>query len=529
MTLNRFLLISAFLIFLFVSGVEAYTETFYLRANGNGSAPETVKGAFGVNDVNNAGNWGVDDKNDGKIGPNDRVVVLDDDGVFRPAGPRRVHSNFLIIQGSGLPGKPITIQGEAGGNPVLLGSLSKSAFDDWTNESGNLWKTADGSFFIDPGFILVGSESQAKVTVRQKNKNDLNADHEWFYDFANDCVYLYNDAGNPAIEYINIEISAVERIIFSDKKKYITVKNLTLKYSGRNGFWIESPDNWIIDSCTVKFGGGHYCKGTLRDGNAITYYRGATNSVITKCSVSQWYDVGICLETGYSYANASNIIFSNNKVDRCGGGINAQLVSDKEGISIDNVLITNNTVTNAGSGFGIGEDGYGIGAGSTTYGDISEARNITITNNYIDTFASTGIAITGGINYNVQQNFITNGTRKNTYTKAVGGIAIRGTPWSDVTGTFAYNMISYCDVPGIELYYNNQLVKIYNNTIYKCGDTHKIIYGNTAIRFSNSDNYIFKNNIVVSKPDNSTISYHALQINNRPANAILDNNIYFKK
>ena len=529
MNFNRFLLVPAFLTLLSVTGVEAHTETFYLRANGNGAAPKTIEGAFGVNDFNNSNNWGTDDENDGKIGPNDRVIVLDDDGVFRPASAGQAYSNLLIIRGSGIAGKPVTIQGEDGGNPTLLGSLSKNNFTDWTNESGNLWKTINGSFFVDPGFVLVGAESQANVAVRQKYKNDLNADREWYYDSTNDCVYFYNDGGNPAIEHKNIEIGAVERIIFSDKKKYITVKELTLKYSARNGFWIESPANWLIDSCTVKFGGGHDCNGTVYDGNAIAYYRGATNSTITKCNVSQWHDIGICLETGYSYENASNIIFSNNKVDSCGGGINAQLVSDKNGISIDNVLITNNTVTNAGSGYGMGEGGYGIGAGSTGYGDISEVRNITITNNHIDTFASDGINITGGINYNVQKNFITNGDRKNKDRTAVGGIKIRGDPWSDVTGIFAYNVILYCDVPGIELYYNNGLVEIYNNIIYKCGDTYKITYGNSTIRFTNSDKFIFKNNIVVSKSDNEKTPYHALHINNKPSNATLDNNIYFKE
>ena len=529
MSLGKFLLVATFLLLFSVVSAQAYTETFFLRANGNGIAPQTVDGAFGINDFNNPNNWGTDDKDDGKIGPNDRVIVLDDDGAFRPVNAGRRNSNLLTIQGSGLSGKPITIQGEAGGNPILLGSLSKCDSGNWTNEVGNLWKTDNGSFLVDPGFVLVGSESQSNVAIRQSDKKDLNADRKWWYDSTNDCVYLYNDGGNPAVEHKNIEIGSVERIIFAEEKNYITVKDLTLKYSARNAFWIESPDNWLIDSCTVKYGGGSD-RGDTYDGNAITYYRGATNSIIRNCDVSQWNDICVCLEIGYSYENASNITFTNNTIDGCGGGIVAQIVSSHKGISIDNVLISRNKLTNLGKGWAGPTDspaGFGIHAGSAMGAD-NEITNVTIIDNYIDTFAHSGISVGGGLGYNVQRNYITGGTRDATQYDTVGGIIIRGDPWPGVTGTFAYNVISNSNVPGIHVYGNDGAIKIYNNIIYKCGDTYKTTQDNTAVRFSNSDNYNFKNNVVVSKPNNGKIPYHALHINNKPSRVSLDNNIYYK-
>ena len=351
MSLGKFLLVATFLLLFSVVSAQAYTETFFLRANGNGIAPQTVDGAFGINDFNNPNNWGTDDKDDGKIGPNDRVIVLDDDGAFRPANAGRRNSNLLTIQGSGLSGKPITIQGEAGGNPILLGSLSKSDSGNWTNELGNLWKTANGSFIVDPGFVLVGYESQSNVAIRRSDKDDLNSNRNWWYDSIKECIYLYNDGGNPALEHKSIEIGAVERIIFADNKDYITVKDLTLKYSIRNGFWIESPDNFHIDSCTVKYGGGSD-RGNTYDGNAITYYRGVTNSTVISCYVSQWNDHCIGAEIGYSNENASNVSFTNNNIDRCGGGIAVHIATPDRKISIDNFIISGNTITNVGLGSG---------------------------------------------------------------------------------------------------------------------------------------------------------------------------------
>ena len=95
------------------------TETFYLRANGDNSAPKTIAGAFNATGFNTAGNWAATDSVDSKIGPNDCVIVLDDDGVIRAT---------LTAQNSGLNGKPITILGET--------SLTRIAADDiqssWT-------------------------------------------------------------------------------------------------------------------------------------------------------------------------------------------------------------------------------------------------------------------------------------------------------------------------------------------------------------------------------------------------------------
>lgn len=112
----RWILTVCFALWAGVAGAQSYTETFYLCATGDGSAPEdgTCAHAFDAADFNTAGNWDTDDANDGKLGPNDRLVVLDDGGVYR--------SIFTVQQG-GLSGKPIVIQGEANGTATIDGSI----------------------------------------------------------------------------------------------------------------------------------------------------------------------------------------------------------------------------------------------------------------------------------------------------------------------------------------------------------------------------------------------------------------------
>jgi hypothetical protein len=107
-------------------GQSAYTETFYLKTNGTGVAPKTVAGAWNLNQVNDPRNWDVDDENDGKLGPNDRLIVLDDNGII---------FGKLVIQQSGLPGRPIVIEGEAGRRACVDGKGSGGVTIDLNNKS----------------------------------------------------------------------------------------------------------------------------------------------------------------------------------------------------------------------------------------------------------------------------------------------------------------------------------------------------------------------------------------------------------
>ena len=117
-----------------VSGALTYTETFYLSASGDGSAPETIAGAWDAADLDIGGNWATTDANDGKLGPNDRVIALDNDGDFRA---------LLTILQSGLNGKPIAIQGESGGSATFNATdlvstwTAASATETWGENGGD--------------------------------------------------------------------------------------------------------------------------------------------------------------------------------------------------------------------------------------------------------------------------------------------------------------------------------------------------------------------------------------------------------
>lgn len=143
----------------------SYTETFYVSENGDGTAPKSgnTATAWTADDVSNAANWSTAVATvDNKIGPDDRIYFLSGGGTITATGTYVVH-----IQGSGVAGYPITLQGD--GSAVLDGqntrrvirgnqkdyividnlkvtrgyqfSISFMECNNWTIENSEVWAT----------------------------------------------------------------------------------------------------------------------------------------------------------------------------------------------------------------------------------------------------------------------------------------------------------------------------------------------------------------------------------------------------
>ena len=122
-------------IFLFIllipSLAQAYTETFYVCRGGDGSQPESANcaTAWDEADFNSSGNWANGDSNDGRIGPNDIVYLMDDGGPY---------TTRLVVQSSGTPGNVITISPQDGDSVAFdpaRGTLTTAVGDRFIFES----------------------------------------------------------------------------------------------------------------------------------------------------------------------------------------------------------------------------------------------------------------------------------------------------------------------------------------------------------------------------------------------------------
>ncbi|NIO42632.1 MAG: hypothetical protein GTO41_22290, partial [Burkholderiales bacterium] len=102
---------------LFTPVVEAqsYTETHYVCSSGNGAGltdGTSWANCFdGFSDI--AWDGETEDSDDNEVGPNDKLELRDDDGVYREQ---------LTVGASGLSGKPITIGVESGDSPIISGA-----------------------------------------------------------------------------------------------------------------------------------------------------------------------------------------------------------------------------------------------------------------------------------------------------------------------------------------------------------------------------------------------------------------------
>jgi hypothetical protein len=117
---------SALLIFLALPPLCAGQETFYVCQGGDGTQPDSAEcGASGTcwdtQDFGDAANWDGDDRVDGKIGPGDTVVLLDDCGTLT----RNSGGEVLAVRRSGLSERPITVRGEVDGSTRIDGQNAR--------------------------------------------------------------------------------------------------------------------------------------------------------------------------------------------------------------------------------------------------------------------------------------------------------------------------------------------------------------------------------------------------------------------
>ena len=192
-------------LFLIPSLAQAYTESFYVCDGGNGTAPEAANcaTAYDEADFNSSGNWSSSDANDGKIGPNDIVYLMDDGGTFNTA---------LTFQAGGTPGKPITMT-VANGDDVVITPSSNT-----------------NTITIEDDYITIDGDLG--------HGNDLDRSHLTINATTGDASYIFN-----------IEISNSGSSCNTDNGEYFVLDHVTLVGAGSGG----SDGRDCIRTCADEF------------------------------------------------------------------------------------------------------------------------------------------------------------------------------------------------------------------------------------------------------------------------------------
>lgn len=179
-----------------------------------------------------------------------------------------------------------------------------------------------------------------------ENMNDL-------YDFYCDGQYFYIKSNQNPTDFLGtIKLSTKKDILALSNNTEIS--NLQLEYSSAHGIIKRdySLSNVYIHDCTINNIGGSYQYGNnsgdfTRYGNAIEFWNGANNIIISNNLIKNVYDAGITLQGSTDSWN--NISIRNNII------INAcysfELWASENSKGMNNIEIYNNITINQGKGW----------------------------------------------------------------------------------------------------------------------------------------------------------------------------------
>ncbi len=307
MVMKKLIGIILIMAFVFIPNGYCATETFYVCEGGDGTLPETATcgTAYDAADFNTAGNWDTDDSDDGKIGPNDDVVFMDDGGDINVSS-----TNGFELQQSGLSGKPITIIAQTGDTPVLKGYVT---YTTWANEVNNVYSSSTGAPSASWNANMVW-EDDARLTYVAWNTNIATTEPAmsagtWTKaaPAANKYYVWATDDADPDTH--TMEVDYVDYVINTINMDWIIIDGLTTEKSKNSGIRvITGSDNCIVRNCTAI------------DSHTNGIALNSADTLVDNCTVYGSGGNGINFSTSQEVIIRNNTVYNNNQIDQATKG-----------------------------------------------------------------------------------------------------------------------------------------------------------------------------------------------------------------
>ena len=337
--------------------------------------------------------------------PSGSIVLFERGGTYRVGGITVPQNNIYF----GAYGE--------GAKPNIYGSAKNFADSTWKNESANIWSVSDITALEDNDAGIVIFDDGKKAGTKKATLAEVTADGDFWYDSANDKVYLYS-AVNPADAWNSIEIGVNAYIFEINGKNNITVDNLNIRYTGAHGISIQGgSSNVNITNCEIGYIGGSYMThtgtSTVRFGNGVEIWCAASNVTVDNCWVHQIYDTGLTHQGTATVNSGSlftqeNITFSNNLIEYCALA-SIEYWTSSSGSATDynwfkNITYSDNICRFAGYGLGtqgVSRTGYHLYTSKDALNAISADGNLDtfyVSGNIFDT-ARGGLMQLAGCHY----------------------------------------------------------------------------------------------------------------------------------
>lgn len=238
-----------------------------------------------------------------------------------------------------------------GAKPKILGSKDLSATGDWTNHSGNIWKTTATLGTIQDDISNLIFNNEASCGYKKKSIDSLNVQGKFFYNRTDHLVYLYS-ASNPGTFYTHIEAAGHhdlrQGLIYWINSSYIKLENLDVRYSSAAGIEFHTGNCITVESCEVSWIGGEWMNtedaSLTRLGNGISFAQANDSIIVRGCKAHQCFDAGISPQA-WSANAMTNMWFYNNIITNC---YYSYEVWCSATYTLTNVHFYNNTCVDAG-------------------------------------------------------------------------------------------------------------------------------------------------------------------------------------
>ena len=208
--------------------------------------------------------------------------------------------------------------------------------------------------YEDVGAIVFDHGRQI-ASAGKKLDYTLTEDLDFYYDMAENRLYLYLAAGNPGDVYADIEVITEGSILHHDSSRPnselydpVIIENLCMKYANF-GIGASYVHSMIVRGCEIGYIGGCMANKTVRFGNGIEIFNHIYHLVVENNWIYQCYDAGY---TNQGHVGVQdNITVRDNLIEYCHYNIEV-FESPKNGGAVTNTVYENNILRFAGYGFG---------------------------------------------------------------------------------------------------------------------------------------------------------------------------------
>jgi hypothetical protein len=160
----------------------------------------------------------------------------------------------LDILSSGSSDSPLVFGAySSGDNPVILGSVSRSLPNSWTQDtaSPNLWYAGVS---VRPNVIWRDGMRMTQAAT----KDALNSWTQWWFDSMNSRVYTYSPSSAPVAGGHTFEIAQRDYCVRATDKNYVKIDGFTLRYVNKSLIRIDRAigtcRGWEIANNTISGG-----------------------------------------------------------------------------------------------------------------------------------------------------------------------------------------------------------------------------------------------------------------------------------